>query len=226
MAGRVLASLEQASERMTTYSSTALQAGALLPGTLLAMLALLVGCQDDYDCYRLRRETPTIELVDRIGDPGIPFYDISLVHVGRSFEGLPRCPGFDFVNVDAQISLTDVEVGQVGRQCALMTATARAGDASVPFGLAIDGNTLFDASVLGTGQGEIILGAPEARFGTCTGYWLTVLSPYVDGLYDDPGEGAFPPWVVYRLFRPNGDAGCPIMEPCVDGFSARMVMTP
>jgi hypothetical protein len=190
---------------------------------MVGMVLSLTGCDVTYDCYQLRREAPAIELVDRVGDPGVPYYDTSLIYSAGEFQDYPRCPSFDFMNANTTIELSEIAVGLEGRGCALMTANASVGDDDVPFALLIDNAVLFDASGLAPGERHLLLGSPDARFGPCTGYWLTVASGETEELYGDPGEGAFPPWRVSRLFRPNGDPGCPALEPCVDSFSARMV---
>lgn len=189
-------------------------------------ITLLVGCDETNDCYHLQRESPSIELVDRVGDPGIPYYDTSLIYSVQEFEDYPRCPDFDFMDANARVLLSAAAIGLSGRACALVTANASVGTEEVAFDLPIDNGVLSDASGLALGERHLLLGATEARFGPCSGYWLAVVSGQVDELYDDPGEGAHPPWTVFRLFRPNGDLGCPVVEPCVDAFSARMLMTP
>ena len=195
---------------------------------------ILVGCDHTNDCYHLRREMPVIELVDRVGAPGIPYYD-TVLSFAIGYDDYPRCSDFDPMVPGARISMSNVGVGIEGFTCALMTADAQIGTVSIPFDLpsddsTLDRATLYYSSELAIDEGHLLLGASSAQFGECSGYWLVVVSggtaPDRGDPYPDPGEGSIPPWVVYRMFRPSDDSGCADMEPCVVGFTARMVMPP
>ena len=195
---------------------------------------ILVGCDHTNDCYHLRREMPVIELVDRVGAPGIPYYD-TVLSFAIGYDDYPRCSDFDPMVPGARISMSNVGVGIEGFTCALMTADAQIGTVSIPFDLpsddsTLDRATLYYSSELAIDEGHLLLGASSVQFGECSGYWLVVVSGGTDpdrgDPYTDPGEGSIPPWVVYRMFRPSDDSGCADMEPCVDGFTARMVMPP
>jgi hypothetical protein len=195
---------------------------------------ILAGCEHTNDCFDLRREMPVIELVDRVGAPGIPFYD-TVLSFATGYERYPRCSDFDPMFPGARISVSNVGVGSERSICTLMTADAQIGTVSVPFDLPLEDSmldraTLFYSSELSLDGGHLLLGASSAQFGECSGYWLVVASSGLDtdsgNPYTDPGEGSLPPWTVYRMFRPSDDPGCVDREPCVDGFTARMVMPP
>lgn len=196
--------------------------------------AVLAGCDHTNDCFHLRREMPIIELVDRLSDPGVPFYDTGLSFTS-GYDAYPRCSDFDPMVPGARISMSNVGVGADGFVCSLMTADAQIGTVSIPFDLPFDDSMLeratrYYSSQLTIDERQLLLGASSAQFGECSGYWLVVVSGGIDpdrgDPYADRGEGSIPPWVVYRMFRPSGDPGCAEMEPCVDGFTARMVMQP
>ena len=177
---------------------------------------ILAGCEHTNDCFHLRREMPVIELVDRIGAPGIPYHD-TVLSFAIGYERYPRCSAFDPMVPGARISMSNVGVGAERFVCTLMTADAQIGAVSIPFALPfddsmLDGATLYYFSELRRGEGDLLLGASSAQFGECSGYWLVVVSSGIDpdsgDPYTDPGEGSLPPWTVYRMFRPSDDPGC------------------
>lgn len=230
MGANVLATLYARLGHMTSSYSRPLNTSVVV----VFAAAILAGCEHTNDCFHLRRETPVIELVDRVGDPGVPFYD-TVLSFANAYDDYPRCSDFDPLVPGGRISMSNVGVGAEGFVCALMTADAQIGTVSIPFDLPTDDSTLdratrYYSGELAIGERHLLLGASSAQFGECSGYWLVVVSGGIDpdrgDPYSDPGEGSIPPWVVYRMFRPSGDPGCAEMEPCVDGFTARMVMQP
>lgn len=214
-------------------STSSKVASVLVPALTLQLV--VVGCMGSRDCYRLGREMPVIELVDRLGDPGVPYYDTTL-SFASGYRDYPRCPAFDSMVPGTHISTTNVYVGRDSFVCQMMTADAQFETGTISFDLPLADSSLEDSvysdlNDLATQEVHLLLGSAEARFGGCSGYWLTVVSGGTDrdgaaygDPYSDPGEGSLPPWYVYRLFRPSDDPGCAELEPCVDGFTARMVM--
>lgn len=199
-----------------------------------ALLAPLVaGCMESSDCYRLQREMPVIELVDHLGDPGVPYYDTTLA-MTSVYREYPGCPSFDSMIPGTHISITNVYVGSDSSMCQMMTADAQFATGVISFDLPLTGSSfeesvLHDVSQLSLGDTHLLLGSSSARFAGCTGTWVTVVSGGPDTYgdpYGDPGEGGAPPWLVFRLFRPSDDLGCAELRTCVDGFTARMVMRP
>ena len=144
--------------------------------------------------------------------------------------------GFDWVAARG-LRATNVYVGAERFVCQVMTADAQFETGPISFDLPLADSSLEDSvdqdvSDLATQEVYLLLGSAYVRFGECGGYWLTVVSggPELNGAdgdpYGDPGEGGFPPWNVYRMFRPSDEPGCAELQPYVDGFTARMVMRP